>query len=64
LYKPCTTASTLAVSIPSGSGTIEHKGKAATLIKGSAARKRTRAELEEFKEEEHQLKGNRKDFLR
>ncbi len=33
------------------------------MMKGSASRKRTRAEMEEFKKEEVELKGDRRSFL-
>ncbi len=33
------------------------------MIKGSASRKRTRVEMEEFKKEETELKDDRKSFL-
>ena len=33
------------------------------MMKGSASRKRTRVEMEEFKKEEIELKGDRKSYL-
>ena len=43
---------------------IAERGKAASLLKPSSKRKRTRSEIEEVKEEEKQLKENRQGFLK
>ena len=43
---------------------IASKGKAAYLLKGSSKKKRSRAEIEEVKQEEAMLSSNKQEFLR